>query len=198
MLLLHVTLAVPPTPAITPAVVHAAVAEAAGVWAPYDVAIDAAAPFDRAQGRPCGHANDDSIVLTVVTIISPAGTRRSAVTSAWRGALGAITFADGTPTPAITLFLTDIEQFTAGAHMFGARQWQWPQSLREQLLGRVVGRVLAHEIGHYVLRSPEHSADGLMRSLQYADDLVSPSRHRFTLTPSEAARLEDRRAASTP
>ena len=192
-LLLHVTLAVPPTPAVSPAVVHAAVAEAAGVWAPYGIAIDAAAPFDGAQGRPCGWATD-STVLTVVPVVTPTGTRRSAVASAWRGALGAITFAPGgAPTPAIILFLAGIEELIAGAHMFGAREWQWPASLHEQVLGRVVGRVLAHEIGHYVLRSPEHAADGLMRSLQVADDMVAPSRHRFTLTPAEAARLEDRR-----
>lgn len=57
----------------------------------------------------------------------------------------------------------------------------------------MLGRVLAHEIGHYVLRSPQHAADGLMRSLQLADDLVAPSRQRLSLTPAEAARLEDRR-----
>ena len=181
-LLLRVALAVPHLPAVPTAVVHAAVAEAAGLWAPYGVAIDAAGP--------CGWAADDSTVLTVL----PIETRRSAVTPAWRGALGAITFApDGVPAPAITVFLTDIEQFIAGAHVFGAAGWQWPPALRDLILGRVLGRVLAHEIGHYVLRSPGHAADGLMRPLQRADDLVSPSRHRFTLTASDIARLEDRR-----
>jgi hypothetical protein len=181
-LLLRVALAVPPTPAVSPAVLHAAVAEAAGVWAPYGVAVGAAAP--------CGWATDDSAVLTVV----PIATRRSAVRPGWSGPLGAITFAPGgAPEPAITVFLTDIEQFVAGAHLLGIRPGQWPTALRTQILGRVLGRVLAHEIGHYVLRSPQHAADGLMRPLQLADDLVEPSRHRFTLTAADVARLEDRR-----
>jgi hypothetical protein len=32
--------------------------------------------------------------------------------------------------------------------------------------------VLAHDAGHDVLRSPRHATDGLMTSLQFADDLV--------------------------
>jgi hypothetical protein len=193
-LLLHVALAVPPMPAVSPAIVRAAVAEAAGVWAPYGVAIDAAAPFDCAQGRPCGWATDDSILLTVVTIVVPTRTRRAAATAAWRGALGAITFdPDGAPMPVITVFLTDLQHIIAGARMLGMHEWQWPPSLRDEIFGRVLGRVLAHEIGHYMLRSRQHAPYGLMQSLQFADDLVAPSRHRFTLTPAEAARLEVRR-----
>jgi hypothetical protein len=187
-LLLHVALAVPPAFAFPPVVIRAALEEAAGIWAPYGIAIDAA--------TPCGWASGDTTVLTLVPVVEH---RRSAATPGWRGALGAITFAPGgEPTPAITVFLTDIERFIAGAHVFGTFEWQWPHLLREQVLGRVLGRVLAHEIGHYVLRSPRHAADGLMRSLQLADDLVAPSRQRYTLTRAEAAWLEDRRAASTP
>jgi hypothetical protein len=116
------------------------------------------------------------------------------VTAGWRGAIGAITFAPGgEPTPAISVFLTDIEQFIATALVFGSPEWRWPSSLRQRILGRVLGRVLAHEIGHYVLRSPRHAADGLMKATQFADDLVAPSRERFTLTPAEAALLERRR-----
>jgi Zn-dependent protease with chaperone function len=61
------------------------------------------------------------------------------------------------------------------------------------VLGRVLGRVLAHEIGHYVLRSPRHASGGLMASLQFADDLIALSRHRFMLTAPDRARLEEGR-----
>jgi hypothetical protein len=184
-LLLHVALAVPPTPAVSPAVVHEAVAEAANVWAPYGVAIDAAVPSFCAA--------DDRILLTVDPIVATTGTR-AAWPPAWRGALGAIAFApDGAPATAITVFLTDIERLVAGVRLLGLSQWQWPASLREQLIGRVLGRVLAHEIGHYVLGSRRHAAAGLMGPLQLADDLISPSRHHFRLTPADAALLENRR-----
>lgn len=176
-LLLHVVLAGPPTRAVPATIVHAAVAEAARVWAPYGVPVDAA-PIDGAQREPCDSDAGDTI-LTVVLIV----TRPSAVTPGWRGALGAITFSpDGAPALAITVLVTDLERFVAGARLAGARQAEWPPALRDQILGRGLGRVLAHEIGHYVLRSPRHATGGLMASLQLADDLVAPSRHRFMLT----------------
>jgi hypothetical protein len=178
-LLLHVALAVPTTRTVSSGIIRGAVAEAAAVWAPYGVAVEAA-------GGPAGRGT----VLTVV----PIETRHAAGMPAWRGALGAITFAsDGAPVPAITLYVTDIEEFVIGARLFRGFGRFWPRALREELLGRVLGRVLAHEIGHYLLRSPRHAADGLMRPLQLADDLVEPTRHRFALTAADAARLDGQR-----
>jgi hypothetical protein len=179
-LLLHVALALPRIPTVPATVIDTAVAEAAGIWAPYRVAIE--------DARSCIRTNDDRRVLTVVpVVVSPA---RSGSEPGWRGALGQIRFApDGAPEDTITVFVTDIEQFIAGATLLGGFVRPWPQALRNQLFGRVLGRVLAHEIGHYLLRSPRHTADGLMRPLQLAGDLMSPSRHRFTLTAAEAARV---------
>ena len=34
-----------------------------------------------------------------------------------------------------------------------------PQALRDRVLGRVTGRALAHEIGHFLLRSSGHSRE---------------------------------------
>jgi hypothetical protein len=182
-LLLHVVLTVPPTPAVRPVIAQIAVAEAADVWAPYGVTVDAAVPSRS--------VTDGGAVLTVIAV----ATHRSAVTPGWHGPLGAIAFAPGgAPATAITVFLTDIERLVAGTQVLGISEWQWPPTLREQLVGRALGRVLAHEIGHYLLRSPQHATDGLMRPLQLADDLISPSRHRFRLTAGDAAKLEARRS----
>jgi hypothetical protein len=184
-LALHVALAFPP--ALPPAVARFAVAEAAGIWAPYGVTIDVTGP--------CGWAPDQSTVLEVVTVEDP---RRFEIGSTlptfsgpgWHGALGAVRFApDGTPAPVVTVFMTDLQRLVAGARVFDATESKWPRTLRERVIGRVLGRVLAHEIGHVVLRMPQHVAGGLMRPLQRADDLVAPSRHSFTLSPAEAARL---------
>src|SRR5256885_4976804 len=134
-LLLHVTLTVDPTPAVSVRLSHAAVAEAASVWAPYGVAVDASPPLDCAGGEPA--------VLTVQTIER----RHSAVAPGWRGALAAISFArSGEPAPVIMVFMSDVERFVDAAHVLGLAAPQWPSSLREELLGRVLGRVLAHEI----------------------------------------------------
>jgi hypothetical protein len=185
-LLLHIALAVPATGAVSTPVVHAALVETARIWAPYGVVVDAA-PAGSARREPCDSDGDDTI-LTVALV----ETRRSAVPPGWRVALGAITFsADGAPAPLITVFVTDIERFVAGARFGGARPGEWPRRLRDDVLGRALGRVLAHEIGHYVLRSPRHASGGLMAALQLADDLAALSPHRFMLTAPDRARLEE-------
>lgn len=190
MLFLHITLTVHPTRAASHGLIDAAVAEAAGIWAPYGIDVESAGTEDCGRCHTCGRTDGDDRVLTVV----PIETSRSAVAPGWHGALGAIAFApDGDPAPVITVFLSDIERFIAVAHLAGVPQERWPSTMREQILGRVLGRVIAHEIGHYVLRSPLHAVGGLMRPLQLASDLVAESRRRFMLTAAEAARLEDRR-----
>ena len=185
---LHIALSVHPTRAASAGVIEAAVAEAAGIWAPYSIAIDAAAS-DGCSRDTDVPADEDRRVLSLVPIVM----RRSAVAPGWHGALGAIAFSpEGVPAPVITVFLSDIEQFIDVAHLDGLPQSLWPAAMRQQILGRVLGRVIAHEIGHYVLRSPQHAADGLMRAMQLPTDLVAESRRRFMLTAADAARLEIR------
>jgi hypothetical protein len=49
--------------------------------------------------------------------------------------------------------------------------------------------VIAHEIGHYLLEMPEHTATGLMRAAHSADEFVSPARDGFELSREAAARI---------
>jgi hypothetical protein len=175
-LLLHVTLAFPPGHPFSPLTLHTAVAEAKLLWSRYGVAIDIAAP---------GVASVDGEALSVVV-----ETPRSSSASRWRRPLGAMTFRpDGTPAPVIALFLADIMYFISSARVLGSLECQWPQTMRERILGRVVGRVLAHEIGHYVLRSPRHGDAGLMQPVQFGDALVGLERHSFALSKAEAASI---------
>jgi hypothetical protein len=63
------------------------------------------------------------------------------------------------------------------------------------LLGRALGRALAHELGHYLLCSKAHSARGLMQARRSSSDLFSTERlRRFDIDPEQrllvAARLE--------
>ena len=76
----------------------------------------------------------------------------------------------------------------------GLREEQWPPALRDRTLGRVVGRVLAHEIGHFVLRSPRHTSRGLMRPIQYITELIAGNGALFGLTSEDLNLL---RAAMT-
>jgi hypothetical protein len=59
-------------------------------------------------------------------------------------------------------------------------------------LGRALGRVLAHELGHVVLAEHGHQPRGLMRPMFVVEDLIRPQRDAYILTPSETARLHAR------
>jgi hypothetical protein len=171
-LLLHVTLALP-LDALPPVTLDTAVAEAAALWAPYGVIVDAAGP--------CSPVADDTTRLTVAVVATA-----SRVVIGWRGPLGAIAFgADGAPASTLMIYMADILQFIRGARVLGADLTRWPVDPRQRIVGRALGRVMAHEIGHYVLQTPQHTRTGLMRPVRSPDDLVSPSRHGFELTLAE-------------
>jgi hypothetical protein len=59
-------------------------------------------------------------------------------------------------------------------------------------IGRALGRVLAHEIGHVLLDAPRHQPWGLMRRVFAADDLAARQRWTYTLSKKEVERLASR------
>ena len=56
-------------------------------------------------------------------------------------------------------------------------------------IGRALGRVLAHEIGHVLLDAPRHQPWGLMRRSFAPDDLAARQRWAYTLSRKEVERL---------
>ena len=62
-----------------------------------------------------------------------------------------------------------------------ARLRQYPANRRDLLLARMLGRALAHELGHYFLGSRTHTASGLMRSTWPLDLLIGDDRVGFGL-----------------
>jgi hypothetical protein len=58
-----------------------------------------------------------------------------------------------------------------------------PPGYRDVLLARILGRALAHEIGHYVLGSEAHTHSGLMRPSWPLDALIAADRRAFSLRP---------------
>jgi hypothetical protein len=77
---------------------------------------------------------------------------------------------------------------------------EWPADVREQLIGRASGRVLAHEMGHYLLAWRSHTHEGLMQTGFQGEMLLEPARARFEvpryLLPRLRARLERLSASS--
>lgn len=105
-------------------------------------------------------------------------------------ALGSIAFSDDVPQPVIFIYPTAIATLVSGTEVLGKGARDWSPVLRDRVLGRVAGRALAHELGHFLLRSRQHSADGLMRAQLRAADLVRPDARLFVLSGDEVARLQ--------
>jgi hypothetical protein len=69
---------------------------------------------------------------------------------------------------------------------------------REVLLGRAMGRALAHEIGHYLLASKVHTAKGLMQAKRNAAELFAPPRKGFQLQAEQRRHIAARLNPSPP
>jgi hypothetical protein len=101
--------------------------------------------------------------------------------------LGNIIFANGVPTPRITAYRREAERLMALARVDDKLLAERPARVREQVLGRVLGRAVAHELGHYLFASRGHATEGLMRASHRTDDLVAPYDQPFRVI---APRLE--------
>jgi hypothetical protein len=168
-----------------PAVVQdlpAMVAEADAIWRPHGVSIRLVAPGDVAP---------DSVRMAVVLAGTPAR-ERDAI------GLGSIWFGeDGLPAPLIRVNAPAVAVRIRNEHIGGRRFESWPQALERRITARALGRVLAHEVGHYVLASPAHAARGLMRASFSGRQLAEWDRASFALEPVILPRLRARLARLT-
>jgi hypothetical protein len=106
------------------------------------------------------------------------------------GTLGAVRFRAGAPEPTILLFSNAIETLvdeTPALH----HGTEFLPAARDQMTGRMIGRALAHEIGHVLLRSHGHSPDGLMRAMHRSSDFVAVERQGFALSGDDAKRVDE-------
>lgn len=72
-----------------------------------------------------------------------------------------------------------------------AEEFRLTAAERDALLSRALGRALAHELGHYLLGSREHTRTGLMQTARPATDFFEPGHGRFAI-----ARFQERIVAS--
>jgi len=59
---------------------------------------------------------------------------------------------------------------------------QWPDGLRDGLVTKLAGRVVAHELGHILLNSREHERSGLMRDRYRAQDVLRTHPSAYSLS----------------
>jgi hypothetical protein len=81
----------------------------------------------------------------------------------------------------------------SGAHRVLAQSQRFhlldPPAVYDHRLGIILGRALAHEIGHFLLHTNTHAADGLMRANIGADEFANAGVASFRLDPAAQAHL---------
>ena len=60
-----------------------------------------------------------------------------------------------------------------------------PRRDREAIVRQVMGVAFAHELGHYLLDTGQHSNRGLLQAALPLRDLSQPERGRLELTPAQ-------------
>ena len=103
-----------------------------------------------------------------------------------RRPLAYILFTGGAPTTRVTVFPRAAEALLEGARVDDVALTERPWAMREHLLGLMLGRAVAHELGHYLFGSPGHALTGLMRANFRSDQLMSSVERPFRVEPPPA------------
>jgi hypothetical protein len=146
------------------------------IWAPYGVSIEGLV-------EPCKTPGDGPMLKVRVRKIDevrPVGIPR--------GTLGNIYFVAGKPTPLIDLWADEAIKVMGGSHLTLNQGLSDPRVRVE--MGRLLGRSLAHEVGHYLLGSRVHTEEGLMRRSYAQKDGKTKTRGCFALDANQTAALE--------
>jgi hypothetical protein len=162
--------------------VPALIAEADQIWRPRGVQIVSVA-------KSAVPREDVRLTLNFATLstVLPSANRSKDERAS---GLGSIWFdEDGAPGDTITIDDAAVMVRIAQATLNNRPLADWPPAVADQVMGRALGRVLAHEIGHYLLRSKLHQAHGLMRAVFTGSDLAAWDRTRFALDASMLPRL---------
>jgi len=108
-------------------------------------------------------------------------------------ALGWIVF-DGPDVPAHEIYLSyeNAQAFMAGSRAVVGAIEQMTLAERETKLARVMGRALAHELGHYLLASKAHTPGGLMQAVHTASDFFGNQRNGFEIDAVQRQTVAER------
>ena len=73
-----------------------------------------------------------------------------------------------------------------------------PPQVHDRRIGVVLGRAVAHEIGHFLLQTNTHATDGLMRARILASEFADLNRESFRLDKAAEAHLAALAASGAP
>lgn len=108
-----------------------------------------------------------------------------------------IPFANGVPMPYVRVSVPNATALLNTRSWFDGRPLTVAtEDLQTQALGRIVGRAVAHEIGHFLLAAQTHASNGLMRAALDPERLVNPGDEHFKLQARDVRALRAARIAS--
>jgi hypothetical protein len=185
-----VTITVSASSAVPPALVKRVLEETDAVWRAAGFSLvwrrESAAARARVDAGPC---LAPGLRVTIGSGRAADAERRYENTMA----LGWIVFDDGLPDSEIYLSYDNADAYMASARAVVGLVDRMPIAERDLLLGRAMGRALAHEIGHFLLASKVHTPRGLMMATHTASDFFGYERSAFALDAAQrqavAARL---------
>lgn len=90
-----------------------------------------------------------------------------------RHVLGRVMFIDGSPRRLIEVSMRAIRTSVREVHAEGPRSAAFLRVAGRGVVGRALGRVIAHEIGHWLF-GRKHTEAGLMKPSLYPHDLIRP------------------------
>lgn len=166
----------PQTPAVTPTLVKHMIEEVDAIWKPAGLSI----VWNREP------VTEPSLHVTVGPARGAASSRESVEPIGW------ILFEDNRPQPNVYVSLANAADLLEHSGGVVGHSSGMPIVERETYLSRAMGRALAHEIGHYLLASRDHTHAGLMKATRSAAEFFSTDRVRFQLSTTERAIVEQR------
>ena len=144
-------------------------------WRPYaDVAL-------RAASDTSPIAADDVLTLVITDRRSDAG-----------GGLGWIQFEGDRPSRTIHVSRTEVERLGEQGRWVGRNIADLAPKAQQIFVQRAMAFAIAHEVGHYLLRSKAHAATGLMRARFTSDELMRAAPGKYRLGAVERAILGQR------
>jgi hypothetical protein len=89
--------------------------------------------------------------------------------------MASILFVDGKPIPLVNVYLVEVLRLLEGVRVSDKALSDRPAALRDRLMGRALGRAVAHELGHFLFGSADHAPFGLMRATHPIEHLIGKS-----------------------
>jgi hypothetical protein len=87
--------------------------------------------------------------------------------------------------PALFVSVPAVAELLSTADVNGRPYTQRPLVVRERLIAQAIGRVTAHELGHFLLQRAGHGHAGLLRPTYSTSDLIEPWLHPFKVADAD-------------